>query len=368
MEKLTGRERFLLALSNQQPDRMPCQVHSWMGYYLKTYLDGIDQYAAYERFGMDPVIYTKPIYHYRETDLSNWVSKRTDLGLQANGCYAWIEEITTPSGILTQKNEYNQYTKWITKSMIQSEADFEIWKKYCPRPTSVDWSPVIEAKKRIGNKGIVRGGYYDFGQGSPWQSFAHIYGTEEAILQTYDDPDWVHYVLTEMLERKLEVIELGVKQEFDLVECGGGAGSSTVISPQIHKEFCLPYDKRQIDALHAHGTKVVYHLCGGLMPLLETVAENGADALETMTPPEMGGDCDMTEANARIGNKLAFIGGFDQNNGFERGTPEVVKEMVYKLFKAKSTGGYICSPSDHFFFGDPANLQAFADAAKECVY
>ena len=74
------------------------------------------------------------------------------------------------------------------------------------------------------------------------------------------------------------------------------------------------------------------------------------------------------EANARVGDKLAFVGGIDQNNGFEKGSPEVVREMVYKLFKAKSTGGYICCPSDHFFFGDPANLQAFADACKECVY
>ena len=30
--------------------------------------------------------------------------------------------------------------------------------------------------------------------------------------------------------------------------------------------------------------------------------------------------------------------------------------------------GYIIAPSDHFFFGDPANLKAFTDACKECVY
>ena len=65
---------------------------------------------------------------------------------------------------------------------------------------------------------------------------------------------------------------------------------------------------------------------------------------------------------------LAFIGGFDQNNGFEQGNPKVIKEMVHKLFEAKSTGGYICSPSDHFFFGDPENIKAFVEAAKECVY
>jgi len=368
MEELTGRERFLLALSNQQPDRMPCQVHSWRKYYLQTYLNGADQYEAYAYFGMDPVIYVNPQIRYKSSDLSNWEKKVTDLGYDEKGYHVWQTEYITPMGVLTEQRAQNQYTTWSTKHLIENERDFEIWEKYYPRPSEVNWAPVIEAKKKIGNTGIVRGGFYDFGQGSPWQSFLHMFGTEKSIYLAYDDPDYMHHVLNVLLERKLDVIALGGKQELDLVECGGGAASSTVISPAMHREFCLPYDKKQIDAFHAHGTRVVYHLCGGLMPLLETVVENGADALETMTPPEMGGDCNMEEANLRVGNKLAFIGGFDQNNGFENGNPQKVKEMVHKLFEAKSVGGYICAPSDHFFFGNIENVKAFAEAAKECVY
>ncbi len=368
MEQLTGRERFLLALQNQQPDRLPCQVHSWIQHYLNTVLGGMDQYAAYEHFGMEPVIYESPIYRCRDADLAKWETKITDLGINEKGYRVIIEEIITPEGTLSRHLESNSITVWKTKFLIGSERDFELWKKYCPRPCGVDWSPVIAAKKRIGDAGIVRGSYYDFGQGSPWQSFLDMYGTEDAIYLAMDEPDYMHEVLTELLNRKLEVIELGGKQEFDLVECGGGAGSSTVISPAMHREFCLPYDKKQIEALHAHGTKVVYHLCGGLMPLLETVAENGADALETMTPPAMGGDCNLAEANARVGGRLAFIGGFDQNRGFEQGHPDDVRRMVHELFEAKSTGGYILCPSDHFFFGDPENIRAFVSAARECVY
>ena len=52
---MDGRERFLTVLSNQKPDRMPVQVHGWMSFYLQHYLDGADQYAAYEG-GHDPVI------------------------------------------------------------------------------------------------------------------------------------------------------------------------------------------------------------------------------------------------------------------------------------------------------------------------
>ena len=104
------------------------------------------------------------------------------------------------------------------------------------------------------------------------------------------------------------------------------------------------------------------------MPLLEIVATNGADGLETMTPPEMGGDCDLAEASGRVGDKLFFIGSFDQNIGFENGNPGIIKEMVYRLHASCRDGGYICSPSDHFFFGDPQNIKAFVEAVKECKY
>ena len=320
-------------------------------------------------FGMDPVIYTGPIAQYADKDLANWQYKRTDLGTDANGNFSYIETISTPMGDLVKKVAGNQFTSWDIEHLIKDERDFEIWNTYCPKPIAFDWSPVIEAKKRIGDRGIVRGGFYDFGQGSPWQSFATImYGTEKAIMDTYDKPDWVHYVLKALLDRKLKAIEISGKIELDLVETGGGGGSSTVISPNLHKEFCLPYDKIQHEMIKNAGAKVVYHLCGGLMPLLEIVAENGTDGLETMTPPEMGGDCDLTEATRRVGDRLFFIGGFDQNKGFENGNPEDIKKMVHELHAKCPNGGYICSPSDHFFFGNSQNIKAFVEAAKECTY
>jgi len=367
---MTGRERFLTALSNQKPDHLPCHVHSWMQYYLDTYLNGMDQYQAYDYFDMDPVIYTGPKMLYEDGKVAReWKEEFRDMGVWKDGYRHWERHIITPEGELVEKGANNQFTGWINEYIIKTPEDFELWKKYYPRPIGVDWSPVIEAKERIGDRGIVRGGFYDFGQGSPWQSFSScLFGSQNAIYACYDDPDWVHEVLKHLLDRKMEVIDLAGKQEFDLVECGGGGGSSTVISPAMHREFCLPYDQIQIKALHDHGTKVVYHLCGGLMPLLETVVENGADALETMTPKEMGGDCDLKEATRRVGDKLAFIGGFDQNKGFEQGNPQIIRKTVQQLFETCPDGGYICVPSDHFFFGHPDNVKAFVQACRECEY
>ena len=74
-------------------------------------------------------------------------------------------------------------------------------------------------------------------------------------------------------------------------------------------------------------------------------------------------------AETKLVTETFFIGGFDQNAGFERGSPEEARRLVFDCFEAtKDHAGYIVAPSDHFFHGDPANLQAFADACKECVY
>jgi uroporphyrinogen decarboxylase len=364
MPDMTPRERLLTVLNNGTPDHLPCQVHGWMDYYLAAYLDGRDQYGAYAAFpGMDWVIYEGPRFIFSDDSSAQWQVTTRELGPRITQ-----ETITTPEGTLSLTTERNEFTSWTTETIIKDEHDFALWEAYVPVPIAVDWNPILTAKQRIGEKGIVRGGFFGFGQGSPWQDFCTLIGTERAIYAAIDTPSWTHHVMETLLEKKLSVIRAAGTIELDLVETGGGAGSSTVISPKLHREFCLPYDKVQIAALHEAGTKVVYHLCGGLMPLLEIVAENGTDGLETMTPPSMGADTDLAEANRRVGDRLFFIGGFDQNAGFEKGTPERAARLVRACHEACPDGGYICCPSDHFFFGDPANIQAFVDEANRCAY
>ena len=366
---MTGRERFLTALDNGKPDRLPCQVHDWMQYWLKTYVNGGDKYDAYEAVGMDPVIYVPGTPIFDPAALANWQFKETYLGDDDDGVRHWVHEMKTPEGTFTRQISGNQFTRWDTEHMLKSERDVEIWLKYMLVPTTLDLSAFSEAKERIGDRGIVRGCPFGFGQGSPWQDFCIYYGTEPAIMACFDKPDWVHSVLADINAKRIGLWERCGKMDCDIVETGGGAGSSTVISPTMHEEFCLPYDQAQHAALHEYcQVRIVYHLCGGLMPLLELVAQNGADGMETMTPPSMGGDCDLAEANRRVGDKLFFIGGFDQNAGFEKGTPENIRQQVQALHAACPRGGYICCPSDHFFFGDVEIIRCFVETIAECTY
>ncbi len=364
---MTGRERLLTALANEKPDRFPCQVHQWMPYFLEKVMGGISDFEAYDRFGMDWVIYAV-CFDPATTQNADWQVRETPLGTDADGVTRRRQTIVTPGGELTIVYARNDYTEWIEEYPVRGEAEFDLIDRYMPVP-EVAHEPIRRLQERIGDRGILRTVLWGFRQTGAWQDLVEMMGTEPAIFAAMDKPDWVRHCMESITRKRLEFIEKMKGLQVDLVETGGGAASSTVISPSMFEEFCIPYDRQQHDALHAVGLKVVYHTCGGMMPILKRIVSNGTDAVETLTPPGMGGDVDLAEAHRRIGHQVAFIGGFDQNAGFVRGTPEDTRRMVRECFEAAGRdGGYIISPSDHFFEGKIENVAAFADEARSITY
>ena len=105
------------------------------------------------------------------------------------------------------------------------------------------------------------------------------------------------------------------------------------------------------------------------MPILEDLAAMKPAALETFTPPDMGGDTDLAEAKKRIGDKVCMIGGFDQGHYYKNCSEEATREQVRNCFRdAGEGGGYVLAPSDHFFDADVELIRAFADEARKCIY
>ena len=135
------------------------------------------------------------------------------------------------------------------------------------------------------------------------------------------------------MQRKREYVLSLWGAKYDLSELGGGDASSTVISPTIFDEFVAPYDAELIALAHHIGQRISYHTCGGMMPFLERIADMGPDAMETVTPPAMGDDADLSEAKRRIGDRVCMIGGFDQFHHFADCTSEVTRAAVRRCFR-----------------------------------
>jgi uroporphyrinogen-III decarboxylase len=265
----------------------------------------------------------------------------------------------------------NQYTSWVTEPLVKEKSDVDVIAAYVTTPLC-DVQEVNREAERYGEHALIRGhipAFDVFGQPGCWQDACCLFGTERMIMESFDDPPWVHHFLGVLQARKLGYIASMKGARFDLNELGGGDASSTVISPRVFAEFVAPYDSRVIEAAHAAGQRIVYHTCGGMMPILDDIAAMKPDAMETFTPSSMGGDVILAEAKKRIGDKVCMIGGFDQGYYFSRATVEEVRTMVRKCFAdAGEGGGYILAPSDHFFDSDPVLISAFADEARRCVY
>lgn len=265
----------------------------------------------------------------------------------------------------------NDYTAWVAEPLIKAKNDIDLIGCYATSPLC----NVIDINRQAeqwGNRGIVRGWIccFDvFGQPGCWQDATCIAGTERMIMETYDDPAWVHELLKILQSRKKTYIRSLQGANYDIHELGGGDASDTVISPKLFDEFVSPYDRELIELAHSMGQRISYHTCGGMMSLLERIADMQPDAMETFTPPAMGENSDLREAKRRVGSKVCMIGGFDQFHYFNDCLPEDTRKAVRRCFEeAGQDGGYILCPSDNFFDADPGLIEAFVDEAHRCKY
>jgi uroporphyrinogen decarboxylase len=385
---MTSRQRLLRALDRGQPDRLPVTTHHLMPSFLRTHLEGGSAQEFFDRYGLDAIRWV--VAHRAESGTGDYLDPdQGPLGfLDARRVASdrWRVEsealpgtelpttryrFVTPRGELSTVLQANEHTAWVTEHLIKEKRDIELLGAFMTEP-KCDLAIVNAAAEAFGERGIVRGHIccFDvFGQPGCWQDAACLVGIEKLILATYDDPAWVHELLGILQRRKLTYTRSLAGARYDLLELGGGDASSTVILPALFDRFVAPYDAPLIEAAHAAAQRVVYHTCGGMMPLLERIAAMRPDAMETFTPKGMGGDVDLAAAKRRIGDRVCMIGGFDQFHYFQKCSAGQTRAEVRRCFEAAGNdGGFILSPSDHFFEAESSLLEAFAQEARRCVY
>lgn len=358
-----------------------------MPFFLKKYMNGISNDEFFDSLGLDPIHwlmvyepdesrgeYFDPNHATGYLEARRIVSDdwRIEHEPVADPRYETVRyKFITPKKTLTTVLQSNDHTSWVSERLIKEKSDIDIIGEYAVKPTC-DVSEVNRQAEKYGERGMMRGFVNSFdvyGQPGCWQDASVLFGIEDLIMASLEDPEWVHTFLKIMMERKRVFIQSLKGAKYDVIELGGGDASSTVISPDIFDQFVAPYDGPLIGLAHEVGQRVVYHTCGGMMPFLERLAEMKPDAMETFTPSSMGGDTLLAEAKERIGDKVCMIGGFDQFHCLKDCTAEETRKAVRKCFaEAGKGGGYILSPSDHFFDADVELLRAFADEARKCTY
>ena len=387
---MTSKERMLAAITGKtMPDRLPVTTHHVMPFFLEHTMHGISDQQFFDEFDMDAITWHVP--HRPKPGSGDYPDPLQGeigfLGSQrvANDSWRIFEEaageddgrkmtryrFVTPDGTLSMVIADAGYSVWVAEPLIKQKRDIDIVAKHVTTPCC-DVDEVNRIAAAYGQRGLVRGHIccFDvFGQPGCWQDACCLVGTERLIMEAQDDPEWVHEFLKILQRRKLGFVESLAGAHYDILELGGGDASSSVISPRMFDTFVAPYDTPMIAAAHRAGQRIVYHLCGKLMPMLERTVNMGVDAIETFTPVGMGADARLAEAHARIAGKVCMIGGFDQLHFFTGCDEQATRAEVRRCFaEAGPDGRYILSPSDHFFEAEPKLLHAFADEARKCTY
>jgi uroporphyrinogen decarboxylase len=385
---MNSRERLLTAITRGIPDHLPVTNHFVMPSFLNKCMNGISVDEYFDATGLDPILWTishmpdsskGEYYDPKQTEIAFLESRRIssdqwriDINPIPNPEFTTTRYVFhTPEKDLTMVLQADDYSAWVAEPLIKEKKDIEYIAKYATHP-KCNVEDINRQAEAWGDRGIVRGWIccFDiFGQPGTWQDACCLVGIERMIMETYDDPAWVHELLKILFERKKTYIQSLKGAKYDIHELGGGSASDTVISPKIFDKFVAPYDSELIRLIHEAGQRVSYHTCGGMMKMLEHIADMHPDSMETFTPAAIGGNADLKEAKRRIGDRVCMIGGFDQFHFLKDCKPEQTRAEVRRCFEeAGANGGYILCTSDNFFDADPELIMALSDEAKKCVY
>ena len=191
-------------------------------------------------------------------------------------------------------------------------------------------------------------------------------GREQTYVDLLTEPDLVKRIMEAELANAIEVSRALIKCGIDAIYTGDPSSSCSLISPGQWEEFCLPIFKALCKEVHKEGVMVYMHICGNAKPILEMMADTGADCIEPLDP--LGG-VEVADAKRRVGNRVALMGGVNTLTLSQGSAEEVYEEAMACCRDGGGGGGYILAAGDMVPDHSPEeNVKALVKAARDSRY
>ncbi len=337
---MNSRERFLAAMRNKVPDRVPVAPdtstyiptkHTGLPFW-EVLLEGkVPLWQAYldvaDKFGMDA--WTAPVmsipFLYADAR-AEWCSeliydKSRDAMLRR-------ATVRTPDGDLTQED---LCFRWdppsTTQKLIKNlREDFKKFKWVFSAPTGVDY-PVLEIQREA-----CRKREYAFGVTVTYPGFhnwnSYVQGGIQALAYAeIDAPE----ILQEWFERDMDrgdrIMELTCEARPDYI-LFGGSGTITLASPGLARKYAIPALKKWSRMAKDLGVPTMLHSCGKNRVLADMlVEETEVGMLNPLEVPPMG-DIDLAEVKRKHGKRMAFMGNLHTTEVMLLGSSQYVKQKA----------------------------------------
>jgi uroporphyrinogen decarboxylase len=264
MQDLTGKQYMVSALKRQYADRIPTTVligpycSRLTDYTVKEILKDARKSAEahvafYERFQPDSMVIYNDIY----------------LEAEAVGCELEFPDDRISHPITTPLEDKAKLAK-LTVPDPEKDARLPYFIELCQRVSS-------EVKKTAA---------VGLGHSGPWNLAMHLRGAESLLLDTIDDPEFVHDLMgftTEVVQTFSNgLIEAGLTPSI-----GEAYATCDLISPQIYKDFIKPYHTKLGEYYRSKNSFLGLHVCGLIDPIMKDILEAGISFLSLDAPSSL---------------------------------------------------------------------------------
>ncbi len=195
-------------------------------------------------------------------------------------------------------------------------------------------------------------------------------GLEQLLVDMATEQDLANKVLDIPYQYHLQAAKKLVALGVDMIWTGDdiGAQNKMLISPKMWRQFFKPRMANLIAELKDINPKVkiAYHTDGDVLPVIPELIEIGIDVLNPIQPASM----DPADIKQRFGDQLCFWGTIDEQHTLPFGSPEDVKaEVIQRLKTIGRGGGLILAPTHHVQLDTPLeNFWAMVNTIAKTPY
>ncbi len=372
--ELTSRERVLLALNHEEPDRVPIvfggdgstamlvpayeNLKQHLGIESETRLfDRAFQYARID----------EEVMAYFQADIRPLVGPTSASYASVNGP---DDTFTDGWGITWKRPPGGYYYDMISHPLQRARTPKDLVEYPWPDPEMLlDLSGLVDGARQLQREGQHAIMGIAEGIGSIFETAWYLRGLPEFMMDLADNLELAHALL-----RRLTDIVKAIMLQF-LREVGGyidllrvaddlGMQNGPIISPKMFREVVKPYMQEYYSLIHnSTDARLLLHCCGSVYPIIEDLIEIGVDVLNPIQISAK--DMEPERLKREFGDRLCFCGGIDTQRVLPRGTPEEVREEVRRRIRELAPGGGYLLAAVHAIQPDvpPENICAMFEAA-----
>ena len=200
-----------------------------------------------------------------------------------------------------------------------------------------------------------------------WEQSWYIRGMDELMMDMLEESEMAVVLLDKITDMACKRITHYARIGVDTIEVGDDIGmqKTPMMSLNMYRQWLKPRLKKVITTAKEINPDVLvmYHSCGFIEPFIDDLIDAGVDILNPIQPECM----DFEEIHAIYGNRISFNGTLGTQTVMPFGTPEQVRETVYKNLQiAGAKGGLFCCPTHIIEPEVPwENIMAYIEACRD---